>query len=1035
MTTAVSIRSDVRCAAGSSHLVTVAEYESLTWRDGLEGSEARLVVRRGSPADPFCQGRRVLRIADPALGTTAVWEYDIRSVHRSRHTDLITVRAVGLIERLTRVLIKQETLGITGYTLTDTRLPVEWIDQLVLPVLVAAGMPWISRGTIDLLVEQKLALGAETVRGLLERLRAGSDRELQLRYLANDAGYVIDAIAIGASAPSPRFVVGANVIALESAEDAEPQLTALIPQGATPAGASYRGDVGEYAARIATINVGAGEVTLADPDGNVGPLYFDGQEDGRYLEYQVPYRLVWPETDPAQGPPSYFGAKSVRDVAYTSATGHVWVTRRLESKVYIYDANNGLAYVTSLATGTNPVGIGYDAATNQILVANEGGDSISVFNATALTLTTTIALGGTGLGAQYMARAGNGDWYVACVNASSGVVKVIDPPTNTLVTTIALGTSDAGDITYAVTPNRLYCAGSSIKVIDPTTNTVVATISGLGGSARGVTWASSTDRVYASIQAPGTVKVIKTSDNTVESTITGFSSPSFCSYDATANRVYQVDGANQDLLRIINAATAAVETTVTLASGLQHMGGAIAGQGLFLIPAATTLDWLIAFVPATQGVTVRRQVTASRVADQALVLAGGVPPMAVGALVSFRTTLAGGLQSILTNPGTTVPYTVEGFLDRADLRTERNYCLNPWLRTTTNAIQAPFWDRRIGTGAFPTPHTRWLTRDASAWKTFAAVLDGAHSLGQQVIAVRGMTVGDVIEPGDSIQVASDYKVHAATRGVVDGAGKTNVVSERAAGLLLAHVDGAAVTIQRSGVVNADFLVPGQGPALYHLGTVLGSYVNDLGVYFPVPYLPGRSRLSCTVEVLLWCDQVTPSTNLTLSLESLGGVVLGTANPTDATAYTDGVVRRYTVSLAYTLTSPVMLGLWLKGSGMGFWTAYPLRFQATLGPEDAIAPAMEINGSSGELYHVGWRELRNRVGPAVAYTLAAQENDPARPFVKGATGRLVDGALVAYPRIVSVTHSPRLDDAMPAPLLEVATPRPQFVRRLVKSGAL
>ena len=107
-----------------------------------------------------------------------------------------------------------------------------------------------------------------------------------------------------------------------------------------------------------------------------------------------------------------------------------------------------------------------------IYVLNGGDNSVSVIDGTTNTVTTTIPVGTNPYG---VAVSPSGTIYVA--NKDDNSVSVIDGTTNTVTATVPIGAAPYG---IAVSPSgTIYPTNSgdnSVSVIDGTTNTVTATV-------------------------------------------------------------------------------------------------------------------------------------------------------------------------------------------------------------------------------------------------------------------------------------------------------------------------------------------------------------------------------------------------------------------------------------------------------------------------------------------------------------------------------------------------------------------------------
>jgi YVTN family beta-propeller protein len=151
-------------------------------------------------------------------------------------------------------------------------------------------------------------------------------------------------------------------------------------------------------------------------------------------------------------------------------------------------------------------------------------------------------------------------------NATDGTVSVIDTATNTVSTTVTVGSSPTG---AAVTPDgtQVYVTNSShssnsVSVIDTATNTVGATIS-VGSNPIGVAVTPDGTKVYVA-NADTTVSVIDPSTNTLTTTITGITDGPYAvavTPDSTQVWITNNAGVPTDTY-IIDTATNTVSTTI-----------------------------------------------------------------------------------------------------------------------------------------------------------------------------------------------------------------------------------------------------------------------------------------------------------------------------------------------------------------------------------------------------------------------------------------------------------------------------------------
>ncbi|WP_424359991.1 beta-propeller fold lactonase family protein [Methanocella sp. MCL-LM] len=157
--------------------------------------------------------------------------------------------------------------------------------------------------------------------------------------------------------------------------------------------------------------------------------------------------------------------------------------------------------------------------------------------------------------------------YAYITNFGDGTVSVIDTQTNTVATTVAVGSSPIG---VAVNPagTTVYVTnrgGNSLSVIDAATNTVTATVTvGTGPSGVAVNPAGTT--VYVTNFGDDTVSVIDAATNTVTGTISVGSKPYGVAVNPAGTRIY-VTNMVAGTVSVIDAATNAVTDTVTVGEG------------------------------------------------------------------------------------------------------------------------------------------------------------------------------------------------------------------------------------------------------------------------------------------------------------------------------------------------------------------------------------------------------------------------------------------------------------------------------------
>lgn len=313
--------------------------------------------------------------------------------------------------------------------------------------------------------------------------------------------------------------------------------------------------------------------------------------------------------------------------------------------------------VNNQAIKTIPVGIRPTAssaipsqAPNFIHVLNIGSNSVSVIDNTTDVVATTIPVPATIGGAD----AAGGKIFVSLSGTSlapDNRVVVIDPTTNTIVSTLTVGsrpvdvegnfdgreahTANSGDGTVSIidtsgltvstipvggtpngvngftVPNRIYAASAdgNVFVVDTTTNQRVATIR-VGRDPQFPLGTRSLNRIYVSNASDGTVSVIDTKTNSVAATITVGGSPGTARVVEVLKKVYAPDNATgATRIFVIDATTNTVVKTLTVGRGFKLSRPSPDGFRLFVTNRTdntvsvidTITDTVTATVPVGRG--------------------------------------------------------------------------------------------------------------------------------------------------------------------------------------------------------------------------------------------------------------------------------------------------------------------------------------------------------------------------------------------------------------------------------------------------
>ena len=196
----------------------------------------------------------------------------------------------------------------------------------------------------------------------------------------------------------------------------------------------------------------------------------------------------------------------------------------------LYAGSGPSANFASLTSGfSSPVAAVGSLDGSRICVTNSGSDGVAVVDASTYTISTNIAVGDLPWG---IALTPDGTkLYVANQGApASGgdTISVISTATNGVLTTIALPSgSNPWGIAIHPSGTKAYVANSGtakVSVIDTATDTILTTVT-VGTTPHWLAASPDGTRVYVGNLGSGTVSVIETAGNTVAHTITGVTNP------------------------------------------------------------------------------------------------------------------------------------------------------------------------------------------------------------------------------------------------------------------------------------------------------------------------------------------------------------------------------------------------------------------------------------------------------------------------------------------------------------------------------
>ena len=310
-----------------------------------------------------------------------------------------------------------------------------------------------------------------------------------------------------------------------------------------------------------TWNVTLHGVTLS---GSAGSAITFSEPNGTYaytLTGPYGYQLVSPGatgTVTVAGSPDTVVVSSIavgsapRGITYDASNGYLYVTNAGSNNVTVINGATDTVVVSSIAVGAFSTGIAYDPSNGYLYVVNANSNNVTVINgATNTVVVRSITVGNGPIGIAY--DTSNGYLYVA--NYYSNNVTVINGATNTVVVSgIAVGTYPIG-IAYDASNGYLYVANvgsNNVTVINGATNTVVVPSIAVGSEPYDIAYDTSNGYLYVVNYGSYNVTVINGATNTVVvRSITAGNEPIGIAYDASNGYLY-VTNYNSNNVTAIN---------------------------------------------------------------------------------------------------------------------------------------------------------------------------------------------------------------------------------------------------------------------------------------------------------------------------------------------------------------------------------------------------------------------------------------------------------------------------------------------------
>jgi len=215
---------------------------------------------------------------------------------------------------------------------------------------------------------------------------------------------------------------------------------------------------------------------------------------------------------------------------------------------------------------------------NRAYVVNSGSSNLSVIDTASNTLVSTVAVGSSPQSVAVNTATNRA--YVT--NSGSSSLSIIDTAGNTLVATISVGSSPQSVAVNAAT-NRAYVTNSgssSISVIDTVSNSLVATVA-VGSSPRGVAVNAATGRAYVVNSGSSSLSVIDTANNSLVATVPVGVAPQRIALNTASNRAY-VTNSGSNSLSVIDMTDNTLVATLSVGSAPQGVAVNVASNRAYV---------------------------------------------------------------------------------------------------------------------------------------------------------------------------------------------------------------------------------------------------------------------------------------------------------------------------------------------------------------------------------------------------------------------------------------------------------------------
>ncbi len=302
---------------------------------------------------------------------------------------------------------------------------------------------------------------------------------------------------------------------------------------------------------------------------------------------------------PGLNNPGFKESPSPSGIAYDSLKGEIFVANEYGNCLtVISDSSNTVTATIDLGNdsvnkgiGLDPISVAYDSVKGEVFVVDIGATTtvgsnsasagmVSVISDATNSVVATVAVGSDPNGIAYDAakgelfvtNAGRNPSDISAANFNTGVVSVISDATNTVVATVPVGPFPQG-IAYDSIKGELFvtnggktatssspATAGSVSVISDKTNTVIATakLPNAGEAA----YDSGKNELFVVTGSTNSVSIISDTTNSVTGTKAAGSSPYALAYDPAQNEIF-VTNTDASTVTIISDATTTAPTKTT----------------------------------------------------------------------------------------------------------------------------------------------------------------------------------------------------------------------------------------------------------------------------------------------------------------------------------------------------------------------------------------------------------------------------------------------------------------------------------------